>query len=66
MLQRERALFAAFIYDCIVVVPCFIVAVQSGSLTILGEVARISKAVVDDIGAALPESRVTVTPVLPD
>ena len=31
-----------------------------------GEVARISKAVVDDIEAALPESRVTVTPVLPD
>lgn len=40
MLQRERALFAAFIYDCIIVVPCFIVAVQSGSLTILREVLR--------------------------
>lgn len=39
-LQRERALFAAFIYDCIIVVPYFIVAVQAGSLTILGEVLR--------------------------
>jgi divalent metal cation (Fe/Co/Zn/Cd) transporter len=31
-----------------------------------GDVARISKAVVDDIEAVLPGSRVTVTPVLPD
>jgi divalent metal cation (Fe/Co/Zn/Cd) transporter len=152
-LQRERAVFAAFIYDCIIVVPYFLVALQVGSLTLLGEVlrgvllisvaiaswvtlhaayellksaipdlldrtlpenqqirinkvlarhyenfdalkwcqsrqsgsdtevhlglgfaphipfgdvARISKAVVDDIEASLPGSRVTVTPVLPD
>ena len=31
-----------------------------------GKVARIAKAVVDDIEAAIPGSRVTVTPVLPD
>jgi divalent metal cation (Fe/Co/Zn/Cd) transporter len=31
-----------------------------------GEVARITRAVVDDIEAAIPGSRVTVTPVLPD
>jgi hypothetical protein len=31
-----------------------------------GEVARVAQAVVDDIEAAIPGSRVTVTPVLPD
>lgn len=31
-----------------------------------GQVARIAKAVVDDIEAAIPGSRATVTPVLPD
>lgn len=39
-LQRERAVFASFIYDCLLIVPYFWVAVQVGSLTLLGEVLR--------------------------
>ena len=39
-LQRERALFAAFIYDCMIVVPYFLITLHVGSLTILGEVLR--------------------------
>jgi divalent metal cation (Fe/Co/Zn/Cd) transporter len=39
-LQRERAVFAAFIFDCFLIVPYFWVALQVGSLTLLGEVLR--------------------------
>lgn len=39
-LQRERALFSAFIYDLFLVGPYLWVALQVGSLTLLGEVMR--------------------------
>jgi cation diffusion facilitator family transporter len=39
-LQRERAVFAAFIYDCCIIGPYFWIAIQVGSLTILAEVLR--------------------------
>lgn len=39
-LQRERAVFSAFIYDLFLIGPYFWVALQVGSLTILGEVMR--------------------------
>ena len=39
-LQRERAVFAAFIYDCVLIGPYLWVSIQVGSLTLLGEVLR--------------------------
>ena len=39
-LQRERAVFSAFIYDLFLIGPYLWVALQVGSLTILGEVMR--------------------------
>ncbi len=39
-LQRERAVFAAFIYDCLLIGPYLWVSIQVGSLTLLGEVLR--------------------------
>lgn len=39
-LQRERALFSAFIYDLFLVGPHLWVTLQVGSLTLLGEVMR--------------------------
>lgn len=39
-LQRERAVFSAFIYDMMLIPPYLWIAIQVGSLTILGEVMR--------------------------
>jgi cation diffusion facilitator family transporter len=39
-LQRERAVFAAFFYDCCLIGPYLWVSIQVGSLTLLGEVLR--------------------------
>jgi len=39
-LQRERAVFSAFIYDLLLVGPYLWIAIEVGSLTILGEVLR--------------------------
>ena len=39
-LQRERAVFSAFIYDLLLVGPYLWIAIEVGSLTILGEVMR--------------------------
>jgi ferrous-iron efflux pump FieF len=38
--QREHAVFAAFAYDCLLIVPYFWVAIDVGSITMLGECLR--------------------------
>jgi ferrous-iron efflux pump FieF len=38
--QSERAVLAAFAYDCIIVVPYTLVAIEVNSLTMIGEVLR--------------------------
>ena len=39
-LQREKAVFFAFFYDCLIIVPYLWVSLQVGSLTMLAEVLR--------------------------
>jgi len=39
-LQRERAVFSAFIYDCLLIPPYFWISLNVGSMTLLAEVLR--------------------------
>ncbi len=38
--QRERAVFLAFFYDCLLIPPYLWIAISVGSLTMLAEVLR--------------------------
>lgn len=39
-LQRERAVFSAFFYDCLLIAPYLWISLSSGSLTLLAELLR--------------------------
>lgn len=39
-LQRERAVFSAFIYDCMLIAPYLWISLSSGSMTLLAELLR--------------------------